>query len=115
MTAEARERFGVERESRRKMKLNKSSLREEDKDVEVVVVREAKVVMEEEKTRNVEEMDRIRGELDLARNEMEKWNHMMEEGIDEKRRTLTSSKRFALKKLLARARAKCIRLERQLK
>ena len=95
------------------MKRKSLELREDK--VDVVVVQEAKVVVEEEKTRGVAETDRIRGELELARGEMEKWNSMMEEGIDEKGRTLTSSKRFALKKLLARARAKCIRLERQLK
>ena len=62
-----------------------------------------------------EEMNRTRGELDLAMKELEKWKSLVENGVDEKGRTLTSAKRFALKKLLARARAKCIRLERKLK
>ena len=122
VTAEARERFSSEREKRVKMmressKVSRFSDVKDEKSIDTKISSSSSSAIHAnvDTERNVEEINRIKGELELATQEMEKWNRMMEDGIDEKGRTLTSAKRFALKKLLARARAKCIRLERKLK
>ena len=113
VTAEARERFQVEREEREKMRIELISRDSVPSNIEFV---DTKVVASsKDPVVDQEEMNRTRGELDLAMKELEKWKSLVENGVDEKGRTLTSAKRFALKKLLARARAKCIRLERKLK
>ena len=119
VTAEARERVSSEREKRVKMMRESSKVSpdlKDEKSIDTKISSSSSAIHENVDTeRNVEEINRIKGELELATQEMEKWNRMMEDGIDEKGRTLTSAKRFALKKLLARARAKCIRLEQKLK
>ena len=120
VTAEARERFSSEREKRVKMmressKVSRFSDLKDEKSIDTKISSSSAIHENVDTERNVEEINRIKGELELATQEMEKWNRMMEDGVDEKGRTLTSAKRFALKKLLARARAKCIRLERKLK